>query len=199
MISRSLIAIILIFSIVGCNKHTPPNNYNNGYNYPTPDAEFYTNFSEDWDNWRMEIDDTLCVVQTAFSEDWDNWDFTYGNINGDIYTNFSKDWDNWRLFSNGNTIQINTNFSEDWDNWRIFDPSDGTIIYVRASFSENWDNWDVTVNGDHFADIQTAFSDDFDNWDVYGDLGLLSPQQRIAVLFVPLFAGAIHSQDIHLD
>ena len=192
--------LILSLSLLVSCQDNPPLTQNNGQpgNSTNPySARFYTNFSEDWDNWKFETATDDGYIRTAFSEDWDNWDFDISGYTGDIKTNFSEDWDNWRLYHSGSTITIQTNFSEDWDSWKIYDPNTGDTFYVRTSFSNDFDRWAVSLNGNTELNIRTRFSDDFDNWTVEGDIELFSNAQKVAIFFVPLFAGALHNQGIH--
>lgn len=190
-------AVSLMFS--SCVDNPPLTSNGSGAYGNSYSARFNTNFSEDWDSWVFQVGDTTGYIRTAFSEDWDNWDFNIDGYTGDIRTAFSEDWDNWDLTHSGATISIETNFSNDFDNWKIYDPSTGTTIRVRTAFSSDWDNWDVTINGNHILDVRTNFSNDFDNWRVYGDMDQLTNIQKVAVMFVPLFAGGLYSQDIQND
>lgn len=191
------------FLFWACTKVEPsPNNGGSGSSgsttWPTSsNYQFYTNFSEDWDNWKIKLGDTTVSVTTAFSEDWDNWDYSTSGNTGDIKTNFSEDWDNWKLTNSGWSIQMRTAFSEDWDNWDIDDANSSWHCDAKTSFSENFDNWDIYENGNHILDISTTYSDDFDGWRVYGEFPMeWSLEQKLSVLFVPIFISACHMQGI---
>jgi len=195
------ILIISLMTLFSCEKQTNPpinNGNNNGTgNWPTSTASIYTSFSEDWDNWRIQLGDTLIYVTTSFSEDWDNWDFSFSGINGDIQTSFSEDYDNWDLSTSAFNISMRTSFSEDWDNWDIDDDAGSWHADVQTSFSEDWDNWDVYADGNKLVDIETNFSEDFDDWRVYGEFPASYPlEYKVAILFIPIFTAAIHQQGI---
>jgi hypothetical protein len=73
-------------------------------------------------------------MRTAFSEDWDNWDIDDDNSSwhADVRTSFSEDWDNWDVYIDGDhALDIQTNFSEDWDSWRVYGdfPADYPLEY----------------------------------------------------------------------
>ena len=202
---KHFVLIISLLFLTGCAKDPAPTpsggtggtGGGGTWTPPSADASMYTNFSEDWDNWRVEIPDTIITVRTSFSEDWDNWDFSLPGLNGDIRTSFSEDWDNWSLITSDYTIQMRTSFSENWDNWDIDDMGSSWHAEVQTSFSEDWDNWDVFIGGTDVLDMNTNFSEDFDQWRGYGEFVSSNPiEYRLAVLFIPVFISALHQQGI---
>ena len=74
MYKLSYILIITVI-ITSCYKDEPNNNsqYETTTYTDNTIGKLYTNFSEDWDSWRIELSGETGIVKTSFSEDWDNW------------------------------------------------------------------------------------------------------------------------------
>jgi len=193
------ISAVLVLGLFSCEPETisPFNNNGGGYNYPSQAGTMDTDFSNDWDDWTIRVGDTTGWVDTQFSEDWDNWSYSFGGQTGNIRTDFSEDWDDWYMTTSTGNIDISTEFSNDFDRWRVYDPASGRTFVVRTDFSNDWDDWTVYENGSAIISFGTTFSNDFDDWDASGDFSTLNAQQRVAVMFVPIFAGSIYSQGIH--
>jgi hypothetical protein len=185
--------LVLIYS---CDGEVIYPNYTPN-EYSGPEGTMRTQFSDDWDDWNIKVGDTTGTLDTQFSNDWDNWQFNFGGVSGDIRTDFSNDWDNWYLSASGGNIDIKTSFSNDFDNWIVNDSQSGRTFTVRTDFSNDWDDWSVYENGSQLVRFNTSFSNDFDNWQALGDFSSLDTRKRVALMFVPIFAGAIHSQGIH--
>jgi len=164
--------------------------------YPLRIGWIKTNFSEDWDDWDIEINDSISgYIRTNFSEDWDSWIFNVAGISGTIKTNFSEDWDTWNLVCEDYNIRIETNFSDDWDSWKIYDNNNDLQLTARTNFSDDYDNWNI-YNDSIDINIKTYTSEDWDYWEVYSDSLNIPTAYFIAASFIPIFTSSINMQGI---
>lgn len=194
-----VVLITLFFLVTSCQKELESNSNNAIVNEPYVDnstAQLYTNYSDDWDNWRIKLNGINGEIVTKYSEDWDNWKYNYNGESGEIRTVYSDDWDNWQLISSGVHIRMQTKYSNDWDNWRMTDLNTSAYYDIRTAYSDDFDNWDVFLDNGHI-DFQTTYSDDYDNWKMYGEFdSIMTTHQKISILFIPIFASAIHQQGL---
>ncbi len=164
--------------------------------YPVRTGWIRTNFSEDWDDWDIEINDsTSGYVRTNTSNDWDSWEFNIGKFTGTIKTNSSEDWDSWNLVCDGYNIRIKTYFTEDWDYWEIYDYNSDFKLIAKTNFSEDYDNWNI-YNDTIDINFRTYMSEDWDYWEIYADSVELATPYYIAASFIPVFTSSINMQGI---
>ena len=165
---------------------------------PEPIAYISTNFTNSWNNWRIQLADTIINVQTSFSSSWNNWKFTGFDIeNGTIRTDFSTSWGRWKLNNTSNTITIRTLFSNNYRNWEVRDQISGKRVEIRAQNLSELNAFRVVENGLEIMTLRTNFGSSYNQWRAFGqrpeDYSLAF---TTAILFVPIFVGAIYEQEI---
>lgn len=166
---------------------------------PYPSAETHelkTQFSNDWDDWIINLGDTSGYFRTSWTNQWDEWDFKLGDLSGKIDTDWSNDWDEWTLKTGSRSISIETNWSNDYDEWVIKESATGYTAKVETRWSNDFDEFEVKINHIKRIEINTRWSNDFDEWEIKGNLNGIDPVHLTAMLFVAVHTSALVKQGI---
>ena len=158
--------------------------------------ELKTQFSNDWDDWTINLGDTSGYFRPTWTNQWDEWDFKIGNITGDIEADWSNDWDEWTLKTGSRSVSIETNWSNDYDEWNIKEVATGFNAKVQTRWSNDFDEFEVKIDHVKRFEINTRWSNDFDEWEIKGSLNGIDPVHLTAILFVAVHTSALLKQGI---
>ena len=119
---------------------------------------------------------------TVTADDWNSWSFSYMGLKGTLNTTTTGDWTVWNIVGTDITL---TCTDSTFKNWIIL--GEGSALSLTSS---NWNTWAYT--GAITSGISTTVTDDFSEWEIQGgDWTALSPNYRVAAVYIPLISSTI--------
>ena len=119
---------------------------------------------------------------TVTANDWNSWNFSYMGLKGTLNTSTTGIWTMWNVAGTDITL---TCTDSTFKSWIIL--GEGSAISLTSS---DWNTWAYT--GAITAGLSTTVTDDFSEWEIQGgDWTALSPNYRVAAVYIPLISSTI--------
>lgn len=157
-----------------------------------------TFFSGKIERWEVSIGADEGNLEAYLMNDPNRWTFEIGSLTGEVNTEFNDTYNSWIITCGDKTYKMKTWLTNSWHKWELTGTDITGKVTIQTLYSGSWDSWTMKPDGstDSEMDITTYYNNSWDDWNLKGDVSKLTPGEKIASVFIPVFVSRIYKRNL---